>query len=305
MTLTRPILADQTSDAPPPELIGDLTRRGICVAGTSATILRGGRTNRLWRLSSANGAVVLKLFAAPDGNPLFDNDPDREAAALGALVADNLSPALHATGQHQTGTWLVYDHVPGGTWIESPEPVACALFKVHRTDPDRLAGAELPVRPGGSAAIALQGQRALAPVSGPERDRLEDLAAGLAEVAPAVDLRTVHGDPVPGNVIPRGDGVVFIDWQCPALGDPAEDLALFLSPAMQRLYRGKPLENGEEREFLTAYPDRKVADRYDELKPWFHWRMAAYCLWQMARGNHDYAEGLVLERDALAKAIGG
>lgn len=117
---------------------------------------------------------------------------------------------------------------------------------------------------------------------------------------PASKLRLVHGDPVPGNIVVSNRRIILIDWQCPVLGDPAEDLAIFLSPAMQFLYRGSPLADAERQVFLHAYPDRATVARFLALEPWFHWRMAAYCLWQAGRGRSEYARAFELERKALA-----
>ena len=93
--------------------------------------------------------------------------------------------------------------------------------------------------------------------------------------------------------------LTLIDWQCPRLGDPAEDLALFLSPAMQLLYRGAPLGLAEQDAFLAAYPDPQVTARLRALLPWFHWRMAAYCLWKAERGGAEDREAMALEIAAL------
>lgn len=106
---------------------------------------------------------------------------------------------------------------------------------------------------------------------------------------------------MPGNLLLNDDAVVLIDWQCPAIGDPAEDIAIFLSPAMQYVYRGKPLTDDEEAAFLAAYRDRAITRRYRALKPWFHWRMAAYCLWRARNGSPDYAPAFRLEAAALAR----
>ena len=86
------------------------------------------------------------------------------------------------------------------------------------------------------------------------------------------------------------------------MGDPTEDLSLFMSPAMQSLYRGAPLDTPERDEFLAAYPDRRVISRLLDLQPWYHWRMAAYCLWQGERGRPDYADAAELELEALSAA---
>ena len=100
---------------------------------------------------------------------------------------------------------------------------------------------------------------------------------------------------MPGNIIATPNGPVLIDWQCPARGDPAEDLATFLSPAMHWLYRGKLPDEAERAQFLDAYPDPVVVDRYLRLAPLFRWRMAAHCLWKAERGAADYATALKLE----------
>ncbi|WP_121061453.1 phosphotransferase family protein [Chachezhania antarctica] len=300
MTLTRPIFPDPTFGAPPSNVMEDLRRHGIRAAPRSVEPLHGGRTNRLWRLSTDSDVLVLKLYSAPDDNPLFENDPEREGAALVALAGSLLAPRFHLSGATAAGSWLLYHHVPGGTWESGAQPVAEALGRIHA-----FAGMQgtLPVRPGGSRALRAQGLQALAGTWGQDRAELDALQEQLSDVdiPPVASPAPIHGDPVPGNAIPGPSGVVFIDWQCPALGDPAEDLALFLSPAMQMLYRGAPLDAGAERDFLEAYPDKAVVERHARLKPWFHWRMAAYCLWQVARGNHDYADGFVLERDALKR----
>jgi aminoglycoside phosphotransferase (APT) family kinase protein len=60
----------------------------------------------------------------------------------------------------------------------------------------------------------------------------------------------------------------LIDWQCPAVGDPCEDIAIFLSPAMQLAYRGTVLSRAEEQVFLTAYSDASTLKRYANIAPW-------------------------------------
>ena len=120
-------------------------------------------------------------------------------------------------------------------------------------------------------------------------------------VAPSGRRRLVHGDPVPGNIVTGPGRAALIDWQCPALGDPAADLAIFASPAMQQVYRGAPLSEAESAAFLAAYPDEETVARYRALRPWYHWRMAAYCLFRAERGRAGYAAGLTLERAALPR----
>ena len=87
------------------------------------------------------------------------------------------------------------------------------------------------------------------------------------------------------------------------MGDPCEDLAILLSPAMQHVYRGTPLSADERDALFDGYADTEIIDRYQTLAPLFHWRMAAYCLWRVKRGAPEYAEGFELERVALTDAL--
>jgi len=45
--------------------------------------------------------------------------------------------------------------------------------------------------------------------------------------------------------------------------------------------------------------DSRIVDRYMALKPWFAWRMAAYCLWRVENGAAAYQKGLELELEVL------
>lgn len=245
--------------------------------------LPGGRTNRLWRV----GDLVVKRYDPAAASPLFPNDPLAEALALRLFAPQGLAPKLRASGPG----WLVYDYVQGAVWSGDPAPVALALYHLHRLEPlvagFRLAGS-------GSAALRAQANAIAADC----RSALPPMPADLA--LPPVPLRLLHGDAVPGNIISGSSSeITLIDWQCPALGDPAEDLATFLSPAMQWLYRGRPLNQAEEQAFLDAYPNAETVARARALAPLFHWRMAAHCLWKLERGALDYGTALRLELGAL------
>ena len=104
---------------------------------------------------------------------------------------------------------------------------------------------------------------------------------------------------MPGNIVAHDGTLTLIDWQCPQIGDPTEDLALFLSPAMQQVYRGAPLSAAEEAAFLDRYPDPQLVARYLALRPWYHWRMAAYCLWRDQRDGRMPSRAFDLELAAL------
>ncbi|MFW8633980.1 phosphotransferase [Cribrihabitans pelagius] len=269
-------------------LFADLAARGLDVPAPRP--LAGGRSNHVWRA----GGLVIKLYEPEGANPLFANDPRREAAALGALAGTGMVPPLAASGCFEGRHWLAYAHITGRPWQRDTAHVARLLGRLH----DQAPPPGLPAGVNGSVALEAQTQAVLTRCRG--ASALIPLRP-LGRVPPLAGTVLIHGDPVPGNLLAHDGTLTLIDWQCPQLGDPAEDLALFLSPAMQLLYRGSALTRGEEDTFLAAYPDPRIVARVLALKPWFHWRMAAYCLWRAERGcgaSRD-REGLDLELAAL------
>ena len=247
--------------------------------------LSGGRTNRLWRV----GNVVVKQFDIQVQSLLFPNDPIAETRALLHLAQHNLAPTLYAAGPN----WLAYHFVEGQSWSQNSELVAQHLGRLHKISaPETMFRAA----PSGSAAVFEMAQRLFALCSGP--------ILPPPKFTRVLGLKTpnlIHADVVAGNIIVGPEGLRFIDWQCPALGDPAEDLAMFLSPAMQMLYRGQTLSAEDCSQFLAAYPDQLVVARLQDLKLLFHYRMAAYCLWRAQNGLKDYQKGYELEKEALER----
>jgi hypothetical protein len=268
----------------PAWLVRTVTERLPDLAGRPWQPLAGGRINRVWHV----GDQVVKCYDPRGQSPLFPNDPLAEAQALRQFGPIGLSPHLSQTGQG----WLAYRHVPGQTWVAGTAAVARFLHRLHSAPATGL-------RPlaSGSAALASTATAILADC----RERLPRPDPPM--VAPWPDPRPIHGDAVPGNLVEGPAGLVAIDWQCPALGDPAEDIATFLSPAMQLLYRGAPLTAEEVAAFLAAYPDRSVVARYLALRPLFHWRMAAHCLWRAERGDPAYRLALQLELAQISVPI--
>ena len=250
--------------------------------------LQGGRSNRVWRA----GHTVIKLYSRGSTNPLFANDWRREEASLVALSRTGMVPRLLETGEFNGHHWLAYSHIQGENWRADTGHVAQLLGRLH----DQTGIPKLPLGVNGSAEIANQTQKILT---------LCQNRSHILEQQPSTEVAAyekpvlIHGDPVPGNLLEHDGTLTLIDWQCPQMGDPAEDLALFLSPAMQLLYRGSQLSGEEENTFLEAYPDRRIVERLQVLKPWYHWRMAAYCQWKLEQGGERDAEAMGLELQAL------
>ncbi|WP_235216198.1 aminoglycoside phosphotransferase family protein [Ruegeria halocynthiae] len=286
------LLSDPT--VPPLDLADDLRNRGLVDSGAQFQALYGGRTNQVWKVLDGNGGKVLKLYRATLRNPLFRNDARLEARCLRALDFTGFVPRLRATGLHDSGHWVLYDHAPGTPWQQDPTKVAKLLCKLHSLDLD----VQVPRGCNGSADLARHGQDILDGCSADAQRQIEHLRPN-EPVLPAARTCLIHGDPVAGNILVAASGLTLIDWQCPARGDPCEDLALFLSPAMQHLYRGAPLTPSEESLFLSAYGRTETVARYRLLRRWYAWRMAAYCLWRAENGTPDYAIGFKLEVAAL------
>lgn len=279
-----------------PHLADDPALRGWVTQNATWHPLPGGRTNNLWRVVTSDRALVVKLYRPAQASPLFPNDPVAEAAALRHLHGRGLAPAFVALVDTQHGTCLIYRHVTGAPGAVAPADLGGVLARLHRTTPP----AGLRRIPAGSAATLAQGDRMLAACTG---------AGDLLQLRPAIDLPAadpvfLHGDPVPANVIATADGPVLIDWQCPAIGDPVEDLGLALSPAMHHLYGMGPMTAAARDALLAGYANPAVAHRYRAMAPALHWRMAAYCHWRLQHRGHTGQDetALRLEVEALKAA---
>ena len=279
----------------PPALRSYLAASGDIAQTDPARALSGGRSNRLWRVRRASGDLVVKLYPGHNDNPLFANDAAAEALLLTHLKGTGLAPDPVASLQAPSGPVLLYAWQAGNPWQRDPGPVAKGLAALHAFPPT----AGLPPAPDGSAALAAQTARILDLCQSPEAEALRTRAP-RGSVSASGRSVLLHGDAVPGNILSGPEGISFIDWQSPATGDPVHDIALFLSPAMQQVYRSAPLTKDEETAFVKAYGSDATTRRYYALAPWFHWRHAAYCLWRISRGAQEYRPAMQQEISRLA-----
>ena len=230
-------------------------RRALASAGLGSPApadwqpMAGGRSARLWH--DVTTGLVVKQPGPRPAHPLFPEDPAVERRCLGRLAGSGLAPSLGSDGLVRG--MLMQRFVPGPRWAagDDPAPVAHLLARIHGCAP---------------------------PQGVPRRGGARQGAAVL-----------LHGDPVPGNLIHGPSGLVAIDWASARIGPAEHDLALFLSPAMQLLYAGRPLLRAEERRFLTSSPERAAVARYHARAVGLHRAIAAYCLWRARRGERAYA----------------
>jgi len=272
--------------------------QGVIDHFSNVITLSGGRTNKVWCFQEGDQKRVLKLFDEAGSAPMFPNDPEAESLVLKELAGTDLAPEFKATGTSDMGQWLLYAYLPGRSWNKDAGLVGTGLRRLHRLP----AMSGLRSAPNGSAAVIAQTLSILSECTGTAARDLIRTQPSVPTI-PETQNRLIHGDPVPSNILVRDDKVAFIDWQCPAVGDPCDDLAIFLSPAMQHVYRGAQLDMSERDAFFGGYADELICDRYLMLAPLFHWRMAAYCLWRAERGAAEYADGFDLEWAALADTL--
>lgn len=278
-------------------LVPSLRARGLQGADASWSFLEGGRTNWLWRVSRPGGDIVVKLYSGETSNPLFPNDPRSEVKVLTHLEGHGIAPQLLESFQTDAGACLIYAHLSGTAGTADCAKVASLLHRLHRIAPPP----GLRKVPDGSAALRQQTLAILAACADEHAASLRILEPA-DNVAPSGVSCLLHADPVPANMIDQGGELKLIDWQCPAIGDPCEDIAIFLSPAMQITYGARALTAAERADFLDGYHDHRTIQRYRQLEPWYHWRMAAYCLWNEARGDKLARRAYAAETEALRAA---
>ena len=257
------------------DVLALLQQRGIldAQADVRLTLLHGGYWNTVCRLQGDGIDWVVKVFAAQDGWRLFPILPDDEARALLRLKGHDVAPEYveYHPSVGELPAVLVYEWVEGTMWTTGTAEVARLFRRQHAVSVDGFR--EVPT---GSIGIVEQGERLLQTADSHEAAMLRKVCP-TARVQPTPRRALIHTDAGTGNFIVGPQGIRLIDWQCPALGDAAEDLFTFLSPAFQVLYDHEPLTSAERSEFLDVYDDSMVLARLAALEPVLTFRMGAYC----------------------------
>ena len=263
--------------------------------------LPGGFRNEVWKVRAGRGWLIEKHYSEDPGeaNPMYPNLPDHEAAALGALGPRGLAPQLVC---HQPGT-LTYRFVPGTMWRSGVADVAALLSAIHSGPAPRGLRR---LRASAEAARA-HGDEMVASVPAATAATLLAVRPTVASAVVPRRLSLVHTDCGPGNLVRSRAGLVLIDWQCPGVGDPVEDLACFISPAMMILYQQRPHVARTIERFLAAYGEsaqgRDTVARYRrDAAPW-HYRIGGYCAWRADRLSRRLPDVAARYRRALAAEV--
>ncbi|MDA0745437.1 MAG: phosphotransferase [bacterium] len=254
-----------------------LLHRGLLqtVDHFETTPLTGGFWNDNVRVHGPDIDWVVKHYRTNPRTSLFPVLPQAEALALETLHQKNIAPDPVAFFP-DAGPVLVYKYWPGDPWRENVIPVANLLYCLHNLPVQNLQGfRHLPVEP---STILAQGDALLKNV--PEDNlvsSLRDRRPTPASTPAPKHFSLLHTDVGAGNLIVGPDGLRLIDWQCPGIGDPTEDVWAFLSPAFQILFDRAPLSLQDRETFLNTYDSPDVRTRLPLLAPAFAYRMTAYC----------------------------
>lgn len=278
-------------------------------AGAGWRRAEGGRTARVWAAEWGGGGVVVKLTPPDAGTPMFRNDAEVEAAMLRALRGSPpLAPALRGAFAWGRAACLVAERLSGRAPAHACPELLAALARLHSTvtRPPVVLPPLPPLRPGLGRRLDANGDAlGLTPAAKAWIDKAraeiresDRRACGWGD-AKSGGAALLHGDPVPANAILRGGTLALVDWTCAGLGDPVLDIAIALSPAMQRLYGVGPWRPQAASHALNAYGDTEVVARYLRLAPALHADIAGHCLWRAARGEVDFLAAALAEVEIL------
>lgn len=241
--------------------------------------LKGGYWNEVFRVQSEQFDWVLKRFHKEDARArLYPVLPDSEALALRTLTGTGVAPHFvrYFPETHSEQAVLIYEFASGDTWQGNINAVAELMKRYHALNLQENTFRTLAVSPKG---ILEQADALLASCkSNALSSRLIALRPHLQSVPPLAKRSLVHTDAWIGNFIGNENHLVLIDWQCPGMGDPAEDVWTFLYSGYEQLMGLAVYTETQRRQFLETYNDNTMLERLRLLSPFFAYRVAAHCV---------------------------
>jgi aminoglycoside phosphotransferase (APT) family kinase protein len=245
-------------------------REGYVVTG-----LTGGFWNEVYRVRGHGRDWVVKVFRGVGGEGLYPVFPEAEALALETLAGLGIAPEPVAF--LAAGPVLVYEFFAGEVGVEDGAAIGRLLRRLHGVDVPPESGFRLlPVTP---EAILGQGDGILGLADRDDlTEQLRGLRPGPVSLPPLERLSLVHTDTWAGNFVQNGRELRLIDWQCPGLGDPAEDVWTFLYAGYEMLLGWPRFGEGVIAEFWLGYGvDTAVSHHLQILAPTYTYRLAAHC----------------------------
>ncbi|MFZ0544158.1 MAG: phosphotransferase [Candidatus Promineifilaceae bacterium] len=253
-----------------------LVQEGLLPATTEYTLspLTGGFWNDVYRLQGNGRDWVVKYFRAANPGGLYPILPQAEALALKTLR--DLAIAPEPIAFLPDGPLLVYEFFEGDVWREDAAGIGRLLRHLHDVAISPEGGfRQLPITPD---AILQQGDYLLVQAA-PDAltAQLRSRRPRPQPQPPLPRLSLVHTDTWAGNFVQNGRHLRLIDWQCPGLGSPAEDVWTFLHSGYEMLLGRSRFEEHIEREFWAGYGESAVFQQATLLSPFYTYRTAAHC----------------------------
>nr|WP_256372712.1 phosphotransferase [Roseibium sp. RKSG952] len=272
--------------------------------------LPSGYSCRFWELRSKSRIFIIKeFFANVINDPLYAVSPEVEVAALSRLNGVGLAPELAGSMISPDGNpMVIYTYVPAKAVEIDVKEAAQLLGSLAGQD---VSNCVLKKVPSGAFSVLRHADGILARITNNRRAenlrKLRPQDNDFPDDGPGV-AALVHRTLCLGTLLSTNAGPRLIDWQYAGIGDPAEDLACFLSPGLLSLYGLRPLPAYMEERFIRFYPDSEVLERFKRERMAYHWRIAAYCLFrqEMFRRTHPpasraYGRALEEEIDLLLR----
>ncbi|MDC0604864.1 phosphotransferase [Amylibacter sp.] len=268
-----------------------LLSQGIISNYTVWQYQTGGRTNKVWRLKDERD-LICKLYLDTKSNPLFNNSPKAEYLCLFSLDGSDIAPKPYKYLKTPFGDVLLYHYIEGKIWSRDVNTVSGLLSRIrkHKYPKELRILSTLP------SDIKQTGIDIINRLNGYHKNELMNICpdVSISDIEPVL----LHTDVVPGNLILGDKGLRLIDWQCPAIGDPIVDIAMFLSPGMHIIYGSGKLSMKDHEVFLMSLTS-DLRNRYNILGPLYHWRLAAYCFWKAEQRFIEYEKAALAEIDLL------
>ena len=243
-------------------------------ANYKLTPLTGGFWNDVYRLQGNGRDWVIKHFRAANPHGLYPILPQAEALALQTLNGLDIAPEPVAFLPDIP--LLLYEYFAGDVWQEDVVRVGRLLRRLH----------DVPIAPDSSfrhlplatAVILQQGDHFLAQAKiGTISQQLHAVRPIPQPRPPLPHLALVHTDTWAGNFVQNGRHLRLIDWQCPGLGDPVEDIWTFLHAGYEMLLGRPRFDEQVAAEFWRGYGETAVHQRLNLMSPYFAYRLAAHC----------------------------
>lgn len=221
------------------------SRAGRPVEVVGATVIGGGFSRRMWRVTLMEAGVGRRVIVRIEQGGMFGTDTETEVTSMRALHGAGFAvPAVEAiepSGDVLGEPFFVMEEVPGVVRLDDAglDDIIRSVAELHRVpvtvlDPSGRTPEQV-------VSDNIEGWRRMYRRHAPELPLVENGADWLhAHLRPTGPSVIVHGDAGPGNALFDPDrGLTTIDWEFAHVGDAAEDWAYLA------LIRGRRIMDGD------------------------------------------------------------